>query len=280
MKSPAISIILPTYNVGSTIEKCIQSIINQTYKNIEILVIDGGSEDRTMDIMKGYALSNCFISFVSEKDTGIYDAMNKGIQMAKGEWIYFMGSDDCLIDSEVLASVVDNLKEDDDIVYGNIVSTPGNNVEAGEWDYHRLLNMCINHQRILYRATLFKTYGLFETKYLVSADYDLNIRFFSNPMITKQYINLPITLYHSEGFSSNKLDEIFWNNFKQVMAERFSPYLSKKEIYRRLGFYCWYHIQQKKYMKALSLFGVILFYTRSVDFVKHSLSQLLKSLKS
>ena len=99
---PKISIITPTYNSEKSIESCILSVANQTYKNIEHLIIDGQSSDNTLGIVKNYAERFSHLRVISERDNGIYDAMNKGIDLAQGEWIYFLGSDDIFYDEHVL----------------------------------------------------------------------------------------------------------------------------------------------------------------------------------
>ncbi len=241
--------------------------------------MDGNSTDGTAEIVEKYGAIFPAIYFISAPDNGIYDAMNKGIERAKGHWIYFLGSDDSLVNEHVLESVAEKLDAGYDIIYGNTIWQPGDMMEAGEWDHRRHLNMCINHQRIFYKTKLFKKHGAFNTHYPVASDYDLNIRFFCNPAIVTRYINCNIAVYHSGGFSADKIDENFWDDFKTVMQEKFSAYLPKKEIYGRLGFYCWYNMQKGKYIKAMKLFFKIYFNTRSVHFVKHSVSQLIKSFK-
>ncbi|MDB5280356.1 MAG: glycosyl transferase family 2 [Ferruginibacter sp.] len=278
MKGPKISIVIPTYNAGQTIFDCLNSLAQQQYTNVEIIIVDGLSTDNTINIVQSF-LSIMDVRFVSGKDNGIYDAMNKGIQIAKGEWIYFMGSDDRLINEEVLSEVAGYLKSDNDIVYGDVVLLPGGDKESDEWGYLRLLHMCINHQRVFYKALLFKKLGSFNTDYLIAADYDLNIRFFCNPGIVAKHIVLPIAFYNTTGYSTGKIDEPFWNNFKTVMLKSFSPHLSNREIYGRLSFYCWYKMHKKEYSKALRLFADIFYNTHSVNFLTHSLSQLIKSIK-
>ncbi|NJL12522.1 MAG: glycosyltransferase [Microscillaceae bacterium] len=97
MLYPKISIVTPSYNQGQYIEEAILSVIGQNYPNLEYIIIDGGSTDNTIEIIKKYEKHITY--WVSEKDKGIYDAMNKGIDVATGEWIYFLGTDDLLSDN-------------------------------------------------------------------------------------------------------------------------------------------------------------------------------------
>ncbi|MEO6719101.1 MAG: glycosyltransferase family 2 protein [Ferruginibacter sp.] len=279
MKRLLFSIIIPTYNVAETIAACLDSLVCQSFPEFEIIIVDGGSDDNTMQTVNAYSSHFAGIRSVSEKDNGIYDAMNKGIAMAKGEWIYFLGSDDTMFNKDVLRFVADNINDADDIVYGNSNWVPQNNKESGEWGYRRLLNMSINHQRIFYRANLFKRLGSFNLFYKIASDYELNIRFFCDPAVSQKYIDHTIANYHSGGYSSDKIDDNFWNDWKSILLKNFSPHLPKKEIYKRLSWYCWHSMQEKKYGKAFGMFCTIYFNTMDFTFLKHSLSQLIKSVK-
>lgn len=117
---PKISIVTVCFNSAKTIEQTILSVINQTYKNIEYIIIDGKSTDGTVDIIRKY--QDKIACFVSEPDGGIYDAMNKGIEQASGDYIYFIGSDDYLVEENIISAVADYLKEDKtiDILSGGV----------------------------------------------------------------------------------------------------------------------------------------------------------------
>ena len=104
-KLPKISIITPTLNAGKTLEACILSVVNQTYLNKEYLIIDGLSTDGTPGMVKKYADIYPYIKWISEKDAGIYEAMNKGIDLSSGEWIYFLGADDRFYSDRVLDDI-------------------------------------------------------------------------------------------------------------------------------------------------------------------------------
>lgn len=279
MESLVFSIVIPVYNASQTLSKCLDSITCQTFQDFEILIVDGESVDETLQIVDNYQTEFKNIFLLSEKDNGIYDAMNKGIKAAKGEWLYFMGSDDILFDKNVLKTVFQCINAGFDIIYGSSLWVPDNRKEEGEWDYLQLLNMSINHQRIFYRKNLFEKYGAFNETYKIASDYELNIRFFCDPYVKKKFIDTTIALYHAGGYSANKVDEVFWNNGKNIFVKNFSPYLPQKVIYNRLSWYCWYNMHQKKYGMALRLFSSIYFNTFSLTFLKHTLSQLYRSLQ-
>ena len=113
MNDIKITIVTVCYNSAKTIEQTICSVLNQTYKNIEYIIVDGGSTDETVDILRKYS---CKIKWISEPDDGIYDAMNKGIKMASGEYIQFIGSDDCLINYTIIEKHIDKIDLTADII--------------------------------------------------------------------------------------------------------------------------------------------------------------------
>ncbi len=116
-KSQLITIITVVYNGENCLEKTIKSVIDQTYKNIEYIIIDGGSSDRTVDIIKKY--EDKISHYISESDDGIYDAMNKGMIFAKGEYILFLNAGDDFCDENIIENIFDKDEQiNDDIVYG------------------------------------------------------------------------------------------------------------------------------------------------------------------
>ena len=120
MQFPHISIITISYNAVKDIENTILSVLNQTYPNIEYIIIDGGSTDGTLDIIKKY--QDKITYWVSEPDKGIYDAMNKGTLKATGEWLNFMNAGDTFYNEQVLENVFrDNNWENTDVIYGDVI---------------------------------------------------------------------------------------------------------------------------------------------------------------
>ncbi len=208
--NPLLSIIMPTYNSAATLDVALESIINQTFQNIEVLIIDGLSSDDTIEIAKKYQLKFPQLKIISEEDKGIYDAMNKGIGVAKGEWVYFMGSDDSLYETTTIEQVLNNEKiKNLDVIYGNVYSSSFNGVYDGEFTYKKLAIKNICHQAIFYRLRAFKKTGKFNIKYKVLADWDHNIRWFFNSRVSKVYTNQIIANFGEGGFSSNYVDQVF-----------------------------------------------------------------------
>lgn len=209
--TPFYSIIIPTYNSSSTISECVESVLNQTFTNFEIIIIDGLSTDKTVDIIRKYADKR--IRIVSEKDNGVYDAMNKGIDYSTGEWLYFLGSDDKLFQNDLLANVKRDIdKECVDIVYGNVILSSNNQLYDGKFDRIKLSrekNIC--HQAIFYNKNVFKRLGRYSLEFPIYADWDFNIRCFSTPDLNIKYLELIIAYYNDQTGLSNSgcIDEYF-----------------------------------------------------------------------
>lgn len=182
MNSPKISIIIATFNAGKTLEACLKSISAQTYKNYEILIADGVSTDNTLSILDSHSAE--IAHRVSEKDKGIYDAWNKVIPHAKGEWLYFLGADDELFSPDTLSSAAIVLgTASENVVYGKVAVILPNgetlNVEGEPWEKvgkkfrHE---MTIPHQGTFHRNELFKKYGLFDPTFKICGDYEFLLR--------------------------------------------------------------------------------------------------------
>jgi len=181
---PKISIIISTFNSGKTLEKCLTSIFQQDFKNWELIVIDGQSTDNTVDILKQ---SNANINYwISEADTGIYNAWNKALNHAKGDWIYFLGGDDYLWNSSVLQTIAPVLKDQGTqykIIYGSIALIAQNGEILGykgrSWQETKksfLRSMTLPHQGLFQAASLFEEHGHFDEGFKISGDYEFLLR--------------------------------------------------------------------------------------------------------
>lgn len=175
MVEPLISVIVVVFNAKSTIEDCIKSVLTQD-RLFELIVIDGLSQDGTMEILKRF--KNDISYFVSERDNGIYDAMNKGINAANGRYIYFLGADDVFYNSEVLTVIRDYLiYSEPDLLFGNIIYETSLIVKP-RFNSLLLLHNTIHHQGTFYSANLFKNFR-YDTRYTTFADYELNLLCYS-----------------------------------------------------------------------------------------------------
>lgn len=181
MNSTKVSIITVSYNAEQTIEQTIKSVLNQTYKNIEYIIIDGASTDSTCQIINKY--QSYINTIVSEKDEGLYYAMNKGISYAQGDIIGILNSDDTYVEEAVSKVVEYYQKTDADVIFGNALHIKQekevgiqrcDNIE-GLW-----YGMVIPHPATFVKAAAYKMCGGFNTKYQIAADYELMLRFYCN----------------------------------------------------------------------------------------------------
>ncbi len=231
------SIIIPTFNSAKTLAAALDSIINQNYKNYEILIIDGKSTDQTLKIAQNYFDSRIII--YSEPDRGIYDAMNKGIKLSKGEWLYFMGSDDQLLNKNTLLLINESIKEyyGKKIIYGNVLIDGKVNwrdakkIYDGMFDFDKLIKKNICHQSIFYHSSIFKSGVKYDTRYTVCADWDLNLKF--TKKYNFQYIDQTIAIFKGGNTSSNiksnysEIDKwitIFKTYKTGILAKKFKYY--------------------------------------------------------
>ncbi|MEO8937737.1 MAG: glycosyltransferase family 2 protein [Burkholderiaceae bacterium] len=185
MTLPKVSVITVCFNAADSIERTIESVRSQTYRGIEHVVVDGASTDGTMDIVRRHA--DGIATIVSEKDGGIFDAMNKGIGLSTGDIVYFLNADDSFIDDRVVEDVAAAFIEDGSraLVYGNVIlkgAAPGLiNYPAFPFKSRSISEFLHNsfcHQAVFVRRALFAKLGLFECQYRYSADYEWIIRAF------------------------------------------------------------------------------------------------------
>ncbi|MGB6066309.1 MAG: glycosyltransferase family 2 protein [Desulfomonilaceae bacterium] len=181
---PHFSIIVAVYNRAATLQRCIDSVVNQTYPRKELIIVDGGSTDGSVDILRQN--EHLIDYWESKPDRGIYHAFNKGIDHARGEWIYFLGSDDYLIEPEVMSRVARNLmtcEPEIRIVYGKaaivsrdglVLATQGEDYERTKRKLHKFMPIC--HQGIFHRRSLFESGGGFDESFRVLGDYELLLR--------------------------------------------------------------------------------------------------------
>lgn len=201
MHTPFFSIIIPTFNSGKTLQGALNSIFSQRFTDLEIIIVDGLSRDNTSTIIEENFRRDKRIRFVSEKDKGIYDAMNKGIDMANGQWLYFLGSDDCFSHENVLQVVADSLQDCKcDFFYGEVMV---NGVRYdGQFTFEKLLTKNISHQAIFFSKQLFVRTGKYNIRYELHADWDYNIRYFLQLSDKIKYKDILIANFGEGGVSS------------------------------------------------------------------------------
>lgn len=252
---PLFSIIIPTFNAGQTLQQCLISIIEQTEPDFEIIVQDGQSMDNTLEVARNVKDSR--IHICSTPDTGIYDAMNKAVERASGEWILFLGSDDYLFASTVLAAIRKEITQSSShLIYGNVKvvgDTPwakDGTIYKGEIDFPDLFRHNYSHQAIFYRRNVFDDGHRYNPKYRICADYDFNLFCTANYQV--QYLPVVVSCFVNGGASSSEQDTAFaqdkWMNairyfgnklkdksltpFKRDMRTAAKDFLKRFDLYR------------------------------------------------
>ena len=243
---PLISIVTVTFNAESYIEETIKSIIEQSYPNIEYIIIDGKSTDGTVGIIKKYEHKITY--WISEPDNGIYDAMNKGFKLANGDFIIFMNSGDIFYSKHVLNQSIQHFTSLECIYYGNVYFKYENNkliFYGNEFNHKRLIKENICHQSIFYPKTIYKN-NKYNLKYKLLADWEYNIRHFNK--IKFQYIPVIIAIYDTCGISSKNEDKVFIKEYSHIIQNNFG-YLyriwNEYRLFKKYLSYVWKKIRKE-----------------------------------
>ncbi|UKJ08258.1 glycosyltransferase family 2 protein [Solitalea lacus] len=203
-----ISIITVVFNNEATIRQAIESVLNQTYLNIEYIIIDGKSTDKTVSIIEEYKDQlNCFIS---EQDKGLYDAMNKGISLATGDLIGILNSDDTFNSNTIIEQIANFHKQNNvDATIGNVIQHKENGkivrlYSSKYWNPDKLkIGFMPPHPSIFFRKELFNKFGNYDLFFKIGADYELIARFFLKNNITWKYSGITTTTMLVGGVSSS-----------------------------------------------------------------------------
>ena len=236
-----ISIITATYNSEKTVKDTIESILGQTYTDYEHIIIDGASKDHTMEIVKSYEKAYAGrLRYISEKDSGLYDAMNKGIKMATGDIIGILNSDDIYATKDVLQIIVDTFtKTNCDGSYGNLIfmdsqtmSIPQRIWKSEKGDVNKGWHPA--HPTLYLRKEVYEKIGLFSLDYRIAADYDFMIRMLQDKTIQLSYINQDIVYMRAGGVSTNGIRGYIKNlkEAHQVLKKNHIPHVYLVDIRR------------------------------------------------
>lgn len=220
-----VTIITVTYNSAAYLQNCIDSVVSQTHPNIEHIVIDAASSDGTLDIIKRY--DNHIAKWVSEKDRGMYDAINKGMEMATGEIIGILNSDDMLASTNVIEAIVRCFEENKvDSVYGDLVYVDKINTKKiirywKGFNYNRFrfnYGWMPAHPTFYFRASLLKELGGYESHYFTAADYEFMARYLYRYRISAKYLNKLIVKMRVGGQSNRNLQSRLRANRRDYLA--------------------------------------------------------------
>ena len=211
-----ISIITPAFNSASTLEDTLKGVLRQTYKDFEIIVQDGGSKDDTKAIIRKYEpLFQGKLKFVSERDKGLYDAINKGIRAATGDVVGVLNSDDFYTSENVLESIADTFlrHRDIDAVYGDIHFVNPNNLDKCVRYYSSKrfrpwklrFGLMPAHPSFYCKRSVYEKNGLYSLEYRIASDYDMMVRLFQKGQIRSLYIPLDFVTMRTGGLSTQSL---------------------------------------------------------------------------
>jgi glycosyltransferase involved in cell wall biosynthesis len=242
MNRPKISVIIPTFNSRRTLEAAIRSVSNQTFSVHELLVIDGGSSDGTLDVIKANEKNITY--WISQKDKGVYDAINKGILRATGEWIYVLGSDDTLASADVLESAASQISDSISLLFGSIRNLNIKHrlipeVHMSSMGSGLYLRNTLHQQSAFYRKSLFEK-EMFDSALKVLADYDFHLLLFKQKVAYKS-VDLMVAECEASGLSKQFTSSLYVEEFRLkrkrmglLYALLMSPIIATKFVLKQL----------------------------------------------
>ena len=220
-----ISVVTVCYNSASTIEDTIISVSSQSHQNVEYIIVDGGSDDGTVELIRRHA--DKVARYVSEPDNGIYDAMNKGIAMVSGDIIGFLNADDVYADNYALEKVVGVFADPSvDACYSNLVYVAPENLDKviRYWESCDYKNGLFEkgwvpaHPTFFVRKSIYEKFGNFDLNYKLAADYELMTRFMVSHKIKTKYIPAVLVKMRLGGATNKSLANIFKQNHEIIKA--------------------------------------------------------------
>ncbi|MFC3561743.1 glycosyltransferase family 2 protein [Pedobacter jamesrossensis] len=220
-----LSIITVNYNDKAGLEKTINSVKQQTWQDFEYLIIDGGSTDGSVDIVNKY--KNEFAHCISEPDNGVYNAMNKGIRLATGDYLYFLNSGDVLNDKDVLKNVIVQINNDFDIYYGDLFYREEN--ELVYWKHPEKLSFLfflrenINHQACFIKRNLFEKIFFYNETHKIISDWEFLIYAICKENVPYKHLKMIISIYDTTGISSSPYNRDAIHEDKTKILNRLFP---------------------------------------------------------
>lgn len=219
---PKVSVITVNLNNHLGLKRTLNSVIQQNYKNFEYLVIDGDSSDGSRELIKEYADKINF--WLSEKDTGVYSAMNKGVLNATGDYLIFLNSGDHFSNSQALTNLISN-SSGEDLVFGNIYVQESGMVWTKR--YTKKLNFryfyfeSLPHPACLISRRLFDQYGLYDTFLKIASDWKFFLLVVAKYNCTYKYVDKEISTFYFDGMSSNKANVIILENERRSTMKKY-----------------------------------------------------------
>lgn len=222
-----LSIITINYNNSAGLQRTIESVLSQTWKDYEWIIIDGGSTDGSLDIIKKHA--SHFSWWCSEPDRGIYNAMNKGITHAKGEYLNFLNSGDCFYSSDSLSGLFKNTYIEDILICDAIYMYNGHEIvfcdaSSCNYDYDFFMRGTLPHQASFFKRTTFDKFGNYDESLKIVADWKFFVETIYYGGATTKYVPIKMCLYEGNGISAG---ETMQNERKMVTDQLFHPHIQK-----------------------------------------------------
>ncbi|MFZ2153297.1 MAG: glycosyltransferase family 2 protein [Microgenomates group bacterium] len=236
------SIITVCKNMGEELELTIKSVAEQTFKDFEYIVIDGKSTDQTVNVINKFR--DNIDKYVCEEDGGIYDAMNKAIELSSGEYLYFLNAGDAFFDNDSLKMVSKEITTED-LIYGNVVEVDSGRERLNKFNNVNdwfLIRNAICHQAMFIKRSSFIKFGDYNTKFKIAADYEWLLRVWDKE-IAKKYISVTVARFLMGGKSSNikyrkkvleEYDEIRKKYFNYFEILRYRIYATLVKIYQSI----------------------------------------------
>jgi len=264
---PKISIITINYNDSNGLNKTIESVVNQSFEDYEFIVIDGGSTDGSIEIIEQNKSKINY--WVSEKDSGVFNAMNKGIKAAKGEFVIFMNGGDCFSSNTILKEISTELNSDFDIYYGDNYKISPNSKRLKTYPenltFSFFYSSSINHQSTFIRRSLFETYFYYNENYKIASDWEFFVYTICYANVPTKYLKKTIANYDFTGISSNpKFADVFVNEKLQTLRKFFPTFVDDYKDINELNskrFLQYQHIKRYnlawKFLKATINFILI-----------------------
>jgi glycosyltransferase involved in cell wall biosynthesis len=235
---PLISLVIPTMNSAALLADALQSLERQTFRDFEVIVSDGASSDASVSVAQRFVAGVPGLRIESRPDTGVYDAINRGVRLARGDWFLVLGSDDCLHAPDTLAAVAPHLHAagDAQLVYGDVRMmapnqcgvAPGGRF-AGPMSLKRWCESNVCQQSIFYRRALFDTLGGFDLRYRLYADWAFNLR--AACLAPTQWIDLVIADYAATGMSASTVDAVFMQELPALIRSELLRHPQRRALW-------------------------------------------------
>ena len=229
-----ISIITITFKAEATLEKTLNSVLNQSYKNIEHIIVDGGSKDKTLEICKNFSHIS---KIISEKDKGVYDAFNKGLKLASGDVIGFLNADDFFYSENSVQEIVNAFDSNTDCIYGNLEYINSNGVVVRKWKSKVFEAGAFKkawmpaHPTFYCRKKIYDKLGWYKSSYKIAGDFELMLRFLEKHGINSKFIDKNLVIMLTGGISNRDI-----NSKLSILKEEFKAFKENKIKFNRVNY--------------------------------------------